>query len=196
MKGLTNVAAGAYTTAYPWSSLSPGARVVDVAGGIGHASMEIGHAYSHLHFIIQDLPGTIEVAKQVWSKEFPEALEQERISFQGFNFFKDSPVKGCEIYYFRFTAHNWNDEDCKIILKNISNAMTERSRLLIHDYVLSGFAEENKLELNPTSTLGPAMDVAMLAIMNSKERTLQHFKELTYVIYRMLNNVVNDTASL
>jgi len=50
---------------YPWASLPAGARVVDVAGGVGQASMEIGRAHPHLHFIIQDLPGTIEVAKQV-----------------------------------------------------------------------------------------------------------------------------------
>ncbi|KAF8830942.1 hypothetical protein HHX47_DHR1000114 [Lentinula edodes] len=38
---------------------------------------------------------------QFWVKQHPSAVQKERVKFVPFDFFKDAPVQGCDIYYVR-----------------------------------------------------------------------------------------------
>lgn len=74
----------------------------DFGGGIGSILLEIAKTYPHLRLILQDLPGQIELAEtQYWPKEYPEAIEKGRVKFKAVDFFTESPVPGCDVYYVR-----------------------------------------------------------------------------------------------
>lgn len=36
---------------------------------------------------------------QLWTKEYPEAVQNKLVEFVPFDFFKDAPVSECDIYY-------------------------------------------------------------------------------------------------
>ena len=67
--------------------------------------MQLAHTHPHLQLKLQDLPERImQAQKEVWPKACPEALNDGRIEFKAMNFFADSPIKGCDIYYVRAMA--------------------------------------------------------------------------------------------
>ena len=77
----------------------------DVGGGIGTISMQLAHNYPHLQLKLQDLPETVmQAQRDVWPRECPEALKDGRIEFKAMDFFAESPIKGCDIYYVRSIA--------------------------------------------------------------------------------------------
>jgi len=87
---------------YPWRELGNGATVCDVGGGIGNILLQLAKAQPNLQLILQDSPERIKQAKdEVWPKECPEAIAENRITFEPIDFFKSPPVPGCDIYYVR-----------------------------------------------------------------------------------------------
>jgi len=85
---------------FPWDKLKKDSVICDVGGGVGSISTQLAKCYPTLRFILQDLPGELEIAEhKVWPQRCPEAIQQKRISFIPLNFFKESPEKGCDIYF-------------------------------------------------------------------------------------------------
>jgi hypothetical protein len=72
--------------------------------------MQLAKAHANLVFTLQDTPERIEQAqREVWPKECPEAIRDRRIEFKAMDFLKEPPVKGCDVYYVRFTFANLVD---------------------------------------------------------------------------------------
>ena len=89
-----------YSSAFPWGGLGHGASVCDVGGGIGHVTMQLAKAHPTLQLKLQDLPERILQAKnEVWPKECPEAIQENRIEFEPIDFLSESPIKDCNVYY-------------------------------------------------------------------------------------------------
>ncbi len=101
MKGWSDfLEASVLVDAFPWSSLSDGATVCDLKGGIGVISMQLADAHPNLRIVLQDLPSQIEMAKnEVWPKLCPAAVVDGRVQFKAINFFSESPVKDCDVYF-------------------------------------------------------------------------------------------------
>ena len=117
---------------YNWSELDqPGNTIVDLGGGHGGVSRALAKSTSHLRFIVQDLPGTAEEGRKL----LPEDL-QKRVTFQGHDFMTPQPVKGADVYFFRFILHNWSDKYCKQILENLVPALKDGSRIVIYEFLL------------------------------------------------------------
>ena len=84
-------------TEFPWKELGDGASV---GGGIGNITLQLAKAYPTLNLKLQDLPECILQAKQeVWPKECPEAITENRIQFEPIDFLRESPIQGCDVYY-------------------------------------------------------------------------------------------------
>ena len=67
--------------------------------------MQLARTHTHLQLKLQDLPERVMQAQnEVWPKQCPEALKDGRIEFKAIDFFAESPIKGCDIYYVRSTA--------------------------------------------------------------------------------------------
>jgi hypothetical protein len=89
---------------FPWKDLGNGATVCDVGGGIGNITLQLAKAHPNLQLVLQDLPERMKQAgNEVWPKECPEAIAENRITFEPIDFFKSSPVPGCDVYYVRET---------------------------------------------------------------------------------------------
>jgi len=69
--------------------------------------MQLAKAHPNLQLKLQDLPDRIVQAEtQVWPKECPEAITEQRIEFKAIDFLAETPIKGCDVYlvcYFPLT---------------------------------------------------------------------------------------------
>ncbi|KAG9313700.1 S-adenosyl-L-methionine-dependent methyltransferase [Chiua virens] len=169
---------------YPWNEVK---TVCDVGGSVGTVTIPLLKMYPHLKIVDQDLPEVLVRAKEVWSREAPEAMETNQVEFIPINFFEEGPVKGQDAYYLRNIIHDWPDAKASLILRNIRNAMAPHSRLLIHDYVLSPTTHDPNVksfgaDIAPEPMLPNfgngnnrmyQQDMNMLLIFNAKERTLE-----------------------
>ncbi|KAF8992613.1 S-adenosyl-L-methionine-dependent methyltransferase [Cyathus striatus] len=176
---------------YPWDKVAPGSTICDVGGGNGHATLDLVKVFPSLKVVLQDLPEVVEQGKDYWAKQYPNAIETQSIQFVPTDFFKDTPVKGCNFYYLRHVLHDWPDSECLKILQNVRKALDVNGRLLIHEFVLQHAVREpsDKLALDQAPEpllanygIGRArmyqQDINMMSLMNSKERTLQEFLDL------------------
>lgn len=85
---------------FPWSMLG-NATVVDVGGGVGSMCLDLAKAFPDLHFVVQDLPATIEKAYPIWNAEAADAVAAGRVQLQPYDFFEEQPVKGAGAYFLR-----------------------------------------------------------------------------------------------
>ena len=71
-----------------------------VTGGF---DLLLSRLYPKLRFVIQDRGKVLEQAQRgIWPKENPEALAQERVTFQEHDLFRENPIKGADVYWLRY----------------------------------------------------------------------------------------------
>jgi hypothetical protein len=138
------------------------ALFVDIAGGRGH---EVGQLKARFpdapgRFILEDLAPVIDDIKELDSSI-------ERIKY---DFFGPQPIKGARTYFMANIMHNWPDEDCAKILKNVVQAMVKGySRLLVSDDIVP--------ETNcPLKVFG--RDIGMLSLHSGSERSEKQWTAL------------------
>lgn len=115
--------------AFDWSSVGDG-KVVDVGGSTGEVMALLSQHYPHLRCVVQDLPGTIEKHSAL-----PPPLDS-RVEFMAHDFFREQPVKGAEVYFFRMIMHNWSDADAVRILQQLVPALKAGAHVLINEFCL------------------------------------------------------------
>ena len=113
---------------YPWAELGK-ATVVDVGGSHGPVAIAIAERFSDITCIVQDRPEVIADAKT------PAGLEQ-RVTFQAHDFFTEQPVKGADVYYFRWIFHDWADKYAAKILQALIPALKPGARIVINEYIV------------------------------------------------------------
>ncbi len=156
------------TDNYPWAALGNG-TVVDVGGSHGHICFALARKYPRLSLIVQDLAPIIRVAK----KGVPADVA-DRVSLMAYDFLQEQPVRGADVYLFRWIFHNWSDKYCLKILRNLAPALKPGAKVVVNDNVL------------PTpGTISPrreaqlrSMDLTMLEISNSHEREMDDWAAL------------------
>ncbi|KAI1212599.1 S-adenosyl-L-methionine-dependent methyltransferase [Annulohypoxylon truncatum] len=171
--------------------LPKGSEFVDVGGGLGHFARALRESKQcqHLDFVVQDLEKVVCRAgdyagdlQNDGSHGHPkngngngnEGQRQGQIVFQAHDFFTPQPVKGAAVYFLRWILHNWSDEYAVRILRNIGQAMSEKSRLIIHDYCIEDL---DKLSLRKKRA-ATNMDIGMMQLLNARERDEAQWKEL------------------
>jgi hypothetical protein len=152
------------------SSVDKGLQLVDVGGGIGHEIHILLDTLPALqgHFILQDLPGVIQ---SMLPELQTDTAPLQSVQAMPHSFFEPQPITGAHVYFLGRVLHDWPDAEARSILQHIRNAMGKDSMLLIHDRVLpDGLA---KVHLSDT-----VMDLNMMALLSSLERTEAQFREL------------------
>lgn len=145
--------------------IDPSAPIlVDVGGNRGHdISLFLERHRTDIptgSLILQDRPEALALAE----------VDQEKIRTMPHDFLTSQPVRGARAYMFHAVFHDWSDEMSLVILKHTAVAMKHGySRLLIVDVVLP-----------PTgaSAFQAGMDVSMMGILSSKERTQGMWEKL------------------
>jgi sterigmatocystin 8-O-methyltransferase len=90
---------------YPFHELPAGSKIVDVGGGRGQVSVRIAEKEPHLSFVVQDHATVIEAGQ---AEGISEAAGKA-VKWQAHNFFEAQPVKGADVYLFRFILHDHPD---------------------------------------------------------------------------------------
>ena len=182
MSGSSALCAQETVTTYPFGELEvhgeDSAVLVDVGGSQGDTLKQIRDAFPDLKgkMILEDLQSVLDGG----------VVEGFDAEIQAYDFFKeDQPIKGmlnrcmhkvsltdsfqgASAYFYQRIFHDWNDEDCKSILKSLKPAMEPHSKLLICDVVVPD---------QQPSPLKVLRDINMLLI-GGRERGEREWKDL------------------
>lgn len=164
--------------AYDWNRLSESPNnaederlwLVDVGGGLGQSTRQILDAFPGLatrpeKFMMQDLPSTIEASKT--AKILPDTSPRLAHDFMTP---QPAEARGAKAYLLRRIIHDWSDEVSIVILKNIADAMSSESVVLVSDAVIPEVVKEKDMPLLANDWL--------VISLGGKERTQKEFEGL------------------
>jgi len=141
----------------------PFATAVDVGGSHGGLLLRLLAEHPEARGILFDLP---HVAAQV-AAAVRAAPQGDRVEVIGGSFFEAVPA--ADLYLLKMILHDWDDEECVAILRNIRKAIPPGGRIAVIDHLLPERPE-------PTEGLG--IDLAMLVWDTGRERKLSEFEAL------------------
>jgi sterigmatocystin 8-O-methyltransferase len=127
---------------YPFHKLPPQTQIIDLGGGRGQVSVRLASKFPGMKFVVQDDEAILEAGQ---AEGVPEDAK-DRITWMPHSFFDEQPVKGADVYLFRFILHDHPDSNCLKILRHVIDAMDpERSRILIDDAVVPDLLGQDSL---------------------------------------------------
>jgi len=163
MMGVTVGDAPFVADMYPFKELK---KLCDVGGGRGTLLSELLLRFPHLHGVLVDGPGVIESARELLGARGV----LDRVELVAGSFFDAELPRGCDAYSLKNVLHDWDDEACIKILKNVRRAMSDDARLLVMDVLT---------EPNDGTGFGPLLDVHMLvACSGGRERGREEMRKL------------------
>jgi len=171
----------AVSRAYAFGKLR---KIVDVGGAHGHLLVAILRSYVKLRGVLFDQPPVI--AEAVKSGVTNAADLTGRFETVGGDFF-DSMPPGADAYVMKYIIHDWDDDKSVRILQNCRKAMAEDGRVLVIDHVV---AAGNRFDW------GKLMDINMMVMLGSKERTKDEFRQLFARAGLRLKRVIRTASSL
>jgi hypothetical protein len=171
-------------SAYDWNSAK---KVVDIGGSLGDTCVEIACKYSSIRCVVQDLPEVVEKGR---AKVLAEVAE--RVEFMAHDFFQEQPVKGADVYLLRWILHDWSNQKSLTILRNLIPALESGANVLIQEFILPepgilpSYHEKTIRQVpflpfvNYTTNHKHIrnMDIAMKAMFNSRERSIEDWSIL------------------
>jgi predicted O-methyltransferase YrrM len=143
---------------------APFTHLTDVGGGHGALVAAILSEYPDLRGTVFDQPHVADGAR----KTFADANLRQRTAAVGGDFFESVPA-GADLYTMKFIIHDWDDQRCVRILKNIRRGIAPGGKLLIFDTVIP---EGN------APHFGKLFDLNMLVMTGGRERTEKEFAAL------------------
>lgn len=154
---------------YDWARIDAiSGTVVDIGGSHGFVSTEIAQRFKNINFIIEDLPKTVQSAPK------PPGEIGNRISFQAHDYHTLQPIKGADIYLYRWIMHNQSDPYAINMLRQLIPALKKGARVVINDHCLP---EPNTESLWDEKIIR-SMDLVMLTLLNARERSEGEFESL------------------
>lgn len=136
----------------------------DVAGGYGHLLCSLLAAYPDLTGVVLDLP---EVTDDRDRQIAPQTGLGDRCRYVGGDMFARVPV--ADAYSLKHILHDWNDQECVTILKNIRAAATGPQRVFVVEHIVPGSQEPHFAKL---------FDIHMLCWGTGRERTESEYVQL------------------
>ena len=181
MASLSVMENAAVTRAYAFGKLR---KVVDVGGAHGHLLISILRSYVKVRGVLLDQPRVVEEAVKSGALNASDLVG--RTEAIGGDFFESVP-EGADAYVMKYIIHDWDDDKCVRLLQNCRKAMADDGRVLVIDHVV---AAGNRFDW------GKLMDINMMVIMGSKERTKDEFRQLFARAGLRLKRVVRTASSL
>jgi hypothetical protein len=178
MHGVSGTETAAVLDAYDFN----GTRVlVDVGGGDGTLLRAILGRHPELRGVVYDLESVVARTRARLGA-YPEG---PRMQVVGGSFFESVPAAG-DTFLLKHIIHDWNDERCLTILRNIRRVIPADGRLLIIDAVLQPGNDPH---------FGKILDLEMIALTEGGcERTEAEFAALLTASGFVLAKVVPTAA--
>jgi hypothetical protein len=173
MRSFSVATGAALAETYDFSGIR---TLADIGGSQGFVLSLVLPKYPDMRGILFDLPAVVEGAPSLIKSYGLES----RIDVKSGNFFESIP-SGADAYLLKHTLHNWSDEDCLHILKNIYAVAEPGTKLLIVDAVIGARNEHDFAKI---------LDIQMLVHLRGKERTQAEWKELLHAAGFRLAGVV------
>jgi hypothetical protein len=158
---------------YDFSDFS---SICDVGGGEGAFLIQLLANYPHIKGFVADLPGAVTSAEKTIAK----ANLNDRCKAIPYDFLMEAPPV-CDAYFLVNVLHDWEDEICCRILKNISRAMNADSRLWVVEYLL---------EPGPGFSVAKLLDLEVLVMGGGCERSIDEYKTLLDSIGLLVSRVI------
>jgi O-methyltransferase domain len=177
MRSFSVATGAAVAETYDFSGIR---TLADIGGSQGFNLSLVLQKYPDMRGILFDLPAVVKGAPS-FIKSY--GLES-RIDVRGGNFFESIP-SGADAYLLKHILHDWSDEDCLRILKNIYAVAEPGTKLLIVDAVIGARNEHEFAKI---------LDIQMLVHLSGKERTQAEWKELLHVAGFRLTRVVPTSS--
>jgi hypothetical protein len=171
----------AVARAYAFGKLE---KIVDVGGAHGHLLATILRSYVRLRGVLFDQPQVIQEAARSGFITSPDV--STRCETAGGDFFEAVPA-GADAYVMKYIVHDWDDAKCVKILNNCRTAMGADGRVLVVDHVV---APGNRFDW------GKLVDINMMVMLGSKERTKDEFRQLFARAGLRLKRVIKTASSL
>ena len=151
----------AVAEAYDFSQIQ---TLLDVGGGTGNLLTTILARHANLRGILFDLRHVAEAAKPMIEARGLSA----RVKLESGSFF-DSVPSGADAYMLSHIIHDWPEDQCIAILKNVHRVMPKNGKLLLVEMVLP-----HGDVFHP----GKMLDMIMLVGPGGQERTEEEYRDL------------------
>lgn len=162
---------------YAWNNAD---LVVDVGGGSGTLLAEVLRAHPHVRGLLIDLVAETPEAARI----LETAGVADRCQRLTRDFFGPLPTGG-DVYILRNIIHDWGDDEAVVVMRRCGEAAGEAGKVLIVERVLTTDGDLQELT---------GMDLRMLTLFASKERSLDEFNTLAATAGLALDNA-RPTAS-
>jgi hypothetical protein len=136
----------------------------DVGGGHGHLVCGFLRAYPHLSGVVFDRPQVVAETDLLWGPKLDVA---ERCRYVGGDMF--DAVPRADAYTLKMILHDWDDEQCILILSNVRRASERTAQLFIAEFVVPAPSEPHFAKL---------IDVHMMCVQSGRERTADEYASL------------------
>jgi hypothetical protein len=179
MVGVHGSETEAMLNAYDFAGIG---TLVDVGGGNGSVLVATLQRHPTLRGILFDRPDVIERARS----NVQAAGLEGRCSLVGGDFFETMPSAG-DAYLMRHIIHDWNDEQCRTILRNCRKAVPPSGKLLLIESVIPPGNDP---------CFAKFLDLNMLVIPGGMERTEAEYRELLASAGFRLTRVVATASNV
>jgi ubiquinone/menaquinone biosynthesis C-methylase UbiE len=156
-------------------------KVLDLGSGVGQLVLfNLQHIHNDIELHLLDHPSSMEPLRRLRSMFWHN--QSDRVNWHFIDFFELSSENFVEGLHFdtiilSWILHDWDDENCHLILKKISPLLSPTSKIVVF---------ENPLKEESVS--GSFYDIMMLCLTGGRERTVKEydllFKEIEY--YRVV----------
>jgi O-methyltransferase domain len=153
--------ANAVVKSYDFSGFK---SICDIGGGQGAFLIQLLADCPDTTGYVADLPGAVISAERA----IANANLSDRCKAIPYDFHKEPPPI-CDAYFLVNVLHDWNDEICIRILKNIAGAMKPKSKLWIVEYMI---------EPEPGFSVAKLLDLEVLVMGGGRERTIDEYEIL------------------
>jgi ubiquinone/menaquinone biosynthesis C-methylase UbiE len=178
MVGVHGAETKAMLDAYDFSKFG---TLVDIGGGNGSLLLATLQRHPSLRGVVYDRPDVIERAQA----NLKAAGLENRCSLTGGDFFESVPP-GRDAYLMRHIIHDWNDDQCRTILRNCRKVVPPSGKLLLIESVIPPGNDP---------CFAKFLDLTMLVIPGGMERTEGEYRELLASAGFRLERIV-PTASV
>jgi hypothetical protein len=139
-------------------------HLCDVGGGQGHLLCHILRQHPHLVGTVLERPSVLEHAQALWAERLNVT---NRCRYVAGDMFVDVPP--ADAYIMKMILHDWNDEECVEILRNVNHRAPPTGRIFIVEHVIS--------EIDKTQ-FAMLFDIHMMCWGTGRERTAQEYAGL------------------
>jgi hypothetical protein len=162
MMGMSTADAPVIARLYPFREVQ---SVCDVGGGRGTLLSELLIRHNHLRGILCEREAVLRSARELFESRGVAA----RVTLSASDFFERVPG-GADAYLLKNILHDWDDERCVKILRNVREAAGSTGRVLVAEALLERYS---------TDPIAVPADLQMLVACSAgRERSQSEFENL------------------